>query len=548
MTKYNSEDIRKIAERLKSARDRDRPAHFLVGAGCSISAGIPGATDLIKRIHKDYPAHCEDLSSTNRDSYGACMALLSLNERRDLIKPYLENAKINWGTIALAQLIVNNFIGRVLTANFDLVLENACGLLGLQPAVYDFGVAPANDPEMIVSPSIIHLHGQSYGLVLLNTDEETNKHREKLRPILTDSLRNAPLVVVGYSGSADGIFQTLFDEFEGRERLYWASYEEEPMPHIRPFLEKNHFQFIGGADFDRFMIELARSLGYWPPNLFANPLGHLLDGLRPVVSYPLMDSENAIDLLADLRRKLESWRKKLIAGESPTGTLQKFFMKGQFEEAVEEFSSRMDRSSISDEDKDIAAWSFIMLGNLLSEQAQRASGEEAARLFAAAAEKYQAALTVKPDKHEALNNWGNLLSAQAQQASGEEAARLFTAAAEKYQAALTIKPDSHEALDNWGSLLLERAKHATGADVMPLLVEAGEKLAAAAKIDPANTYNLACLAALLGDETKCRHNLENAERYGTLPDAEHLTADTDLDAVRDKPWFQELLRRQKKNG
>jgi Tfp pilus assembly protein PilF len=680
MAKYTSEDIRKIAERLKGARDRDRPAHFLLGAGCSISAGIPGAADLIKRIHKDYPAHCAELSLESRDLYGACMALLSLNERRDLIKPYLENAKINWGTIALAQLIANNFIGRVLTANFDLVLENACGLLGLQPAVYDFGVAPANDPEIIVSPSIIHLHGQSYGLVLLNTDEETKKHREKLRPILTDSLRNAPLVVMGYSGSADGIFQTLFDEFEGRERLYWASYEEEPKPHIRPFLEKNHFQFIGGADFDRFMIELAQSLGCWPPNLFANPLGHLIDGLSPVVSYPLTDSENAIDLLADLRRKLESWREKLNAEESPAGTLQKFFMKGQFKEAVEEFSSRTDRSSISDEDKDIAVWSFIMLGNsqfeqakrasgeeaarlftvaaekyqaavtikpdrhealynwgnllfeqaerasgedaarliavaaekyqaalmikpdrhevlnnwgsllleqaklasgeeaaqlfaaaaekyqaaltikpgkdealynwgsLLFEQAKRASGEEAARLFAAAVEKYQAALTIKPVKHEALNNWGSLLSEQAERASGEEAARLFVAAAEKYQAALTVKPDSHDALNNWGSLLLERAKHAAGADAMPLLVEAGEKLAAAVKINPANTYNLACLAALLGDETKCRQNLENAERCGTLPDAEHLTADTDLDVVRDKPWFQELLRRQKENG
>lgn len=218
MAKYTSEDIQKIAERLRGARDRDWPAHFLIGAGCSISAGIPGAVDLVKRIHKDYPAHCAELSSSNRNSYGACMALLSLNERRDLIKPYLENAKINWGTIALAQLLAENFVSRVLTANFDLVLENACGLLGLQPAVYDFGVAPANDPAMIVSPAIIHMHGQSYGLVLLNTDEETRRHREKLRPILTDTLRNAPLIVVGYSGSADGIYQTILDEFEGRER------------------------------------------------------------------------------------------------------------------------------------------------------------------------------------------------------------------------------------------------------------------------------------------------------------------------------------------
>jgi tetratricopeptide (TPR) repeat protein len=540
MAKYTSEDIRKIAERLKGARDRDRPAHFLMGAGCSISAGIPSAADLIARIHKDYPAHCADLSSDNRDSYGACMALLSLNERRDLIKPYLESARINWGTIALAQLIVNGFIGRVLTANFDLVLENACGLLGLQPAVYDFGVAPANDPEMIVSPSIIHLHGQSYGLVLLNTDEETKKHREKLRPILTDSLRNAPLVVVGYSGSADGIFQTLFDEFEGRERLYWASYEEEPKPHIRPFLEKDHFQFVGGAEFDRFMIELARSLGCWPPNLFSNPLGHLLEELRPVVSYPVMDSDSAIDLLDDLRGKLKSWQHNL-----DEGALRSLYMKGEFGEVVRRFSSRKDQHAASKEDREIASSSLVMLGNSLFEQAKLSRGSDAARLMAEATDKYRGALAIEPDRYEALLNLGNQFLWRARLTAGDEAAQLFTQGAEMYQQALAINPNLASALYNWGSLLIQQAKRANVDDAVQLFAEAERKLAAALKINPTRTYNIACLAALQGDEHKCRENLEHAEQHGTLPNIEYLASDPDLETIRNKSWFQDFLARQK---
>ena len=302
---FNSADVLKLAERLKRARDRSHPAHFLIGAGCSITAGIPSAGELIKTIHVEYAAQCADLDEDNLHSYGACMALLSINERRDLIRPYLEKAKINWGTIALAQLIVKGFVDRVLTVNFDLVLENSCGLIGLQPAVYDFGVAPANDPAMIVSPSIVHLHGQSYGLVLLNTAEETQRHRKKIEPVLIDSLRNAPMIIMGYSGSADGIFQTLLEEFEGREPLYWVGYGEEPASHILPFMKRDHFQFIGGADFDRFMIELAQSLDCWPPSLFSDPLGHLLEELQPVVSYPVVRSDSAVDLLGDLRRKLE---------------------------------------------------------------------------------------------------------------------------------------------------------------------------------------------------------------------------------------------------
>jgi NAD-dependent SIR2 family protein deacetylase len=198
MAKFTSADVSGVAERLKQARRRKHPAHFLIGAGASISAGIPSAADLVEKIHSDYQAQCTArLTDDNRLSYGACMQLLSINERRDLIRPFLEVTKINWGTIALAQLMRENYVERVLTVNFDLVLERACGLLGLQPAVYDFGVAPANDPSMIVSQAIVHLHGQSYGLVLLNTDDETKEHRKKLQPILKDTLRTAPLVVLG---------------------------------------------------------------------------------------------------------------------------------------------------------------------------------------------------------------------------------------------------------------------------------------------------------------------------------------------------------------
>ena|SRR5690242_11994859 len=97
MAKFTSDDVLEIAERLKQARDRDHPAHFLIGAGCSISAEIPTANDLIKKIHEKYPKASARLSGDKRNHYGSCMALLSANERRDLIRPYLEKARINWG-------------------------------------------------------------------------------------------------------------------------------------------------------------------------------------------------------------------------------------------------------------------------------------------------------------------------------------------------------------------------------------------------------------------------------------------------------------------
>ena len=632
MAKYTSEEVKRIAGRLRMAKERSRPAHFLIGAGCSLTAKIPSAPQIVKIIHDKYKDECKGLTDSDRSSYGACMALLSINERRDLIKPLLEDAKVNWGHIALAQMIGSGFVGRILSVNFDLVPEHACGLLGLQPAVYDFGIAPASDAALIVSPAICHLHGQSYGLVLLNTEKETREHRDKLRPVLTDSLRNAPLVVIGYSGSADGVFQTLIDDFEGRESLYWIGHSPDPAPHIRPLFDKPHAQFLGEADFDRFMIDLAQTLGCWPPRLFTDPLAQLRHELTPLVPYPVGDADSEIDILSDLRSKLVNWRKSFGESEKKKfAPVRSAFMKGDFAAADRAVSAltAAERAGLSRAERDIAFWSLVSRGSSLRQEAERANGKEAARLFDEGNRKYQQALAIKPDSHEALYSWGTLLLAQAKCAGGEAAARLFGEAGEKYRQALAIKPDSHEALYSWGSLLLEQAKRASGEEAARLFGEAGEKyrqalavkpdshealygsgvllveqakrtsgdeaarlldegaeryeralaikpdghealyglgnllslqaqratgdeaarlfdeaerrLLSAAALEPGKTYNLACLAALRGQNDMCRDYLNQAKAHGTLPGKGHMRTDTDFDSVRNEPWFQDLL-------
>src|SRR5437762_11971915 len=84
-------------------------------------------------------------------------------------------------------------------------------------------------------------------------------------------------------------------------------------------------------------------------------------------------------------------------------------------------------------------------------------GEEADKLVALAGEKFAAALKIKPDMHDALNNWGAALVAQAQTKIGEEADKLLTLAAEKYARALKIKPDNRKSLEDWN-----KAVFATG--------------------------------------------------------------------------------------
>lgn len=189
---YPTADVKIVAETIRAAKDRGCPIHLLIGAGCSKSAGVPLAPDLIKEIKNDFPGRFRRLSKQEKDRYGAVMKLLSINERRDLLQKFISDAKTNWAHIAMAQLMGEGYVSRVLTLNFDPILPRACSMIGLYPAIYDFGSAPAEDTARIASPSIIYLHGQSYGMVLLNTDDETLKHAKKLKPVIEDSIRSAP--------------------------------------------------------------------------------------------------------------------------------------------------------------------------------------------------------------------------------------------------------------------------------------------------------------------------------------------------------------------
>lgn len=138
-----------------------------------------------------------------------------------MIAGYLEKEKLNWAHIALAQLMCCGFIDRALTVNFDNILARACGLISLYPAIYDFATAPTANVSLIVSPAIVHLHGQGHGVVLLNTEEETKTHSAKIDPIMRQSLSDHPLLVIGYGGEADDVLRLV-------RQLYWASFDEDP--------------------------------------------------------------------------------------------------------------------------------------------------------------------------------------------------------------------------------------------------------------------------------------------------------------------------------
>ena len=80
-------------------------------------------------------------------------------------------------------------------------------------------------------------------------------------------------------------------------------------------------------------------------------------------------------------------------------------------------------------------------------------GKEAEELYDQACDKYQKATEIKPDDHQAYDNWGVTLIELAKIKEGKESESLHNQAFEKYQKATEIKPDDHHAFYNWGTAL-----------------------------------------------------------------------------------------------
>ncbi|HVA00623.1 MAG TPA: SIR2 family protein [Terriglobia bacterium] len=473
------------------------------------------------------------------------MAELTLGERHDLIAEYVDNAKINWAHIGIACLIQGGYVDRVLTTNFDPLVMRACALLGEFPAVYDFAASQFMNLADIPDKAVFHLHGQRTGFVLMNTPVECQEQSERLGPVFQDAGSGRVWIVVGYSGENDPVFEHLAAVNRFDNGLYWVGYQDsEPAQHVSEKLLKGEkfAYFVNGWDADSFFVVLTQRLGIFPPSFVQQPFSHLESTFRMLTPFSLPREVSDEDVT---RTPLE-WIHRAITEIEAVGRLganaERMLMAGDYDGVV---ALRQPYDNLPSEELAVSlSWAYVMQGRSLSDQAKTKAGEEADRLFALAGEKYAAALAVKPDKHEALYNWGSALLAQAKTKAGEEADRLFALAGEKYAAALAVKPDKHEALYNWGNALSAQAKTKAGEEADRLFALAREKFDRSEEIRPGRSaYNLACLAALMGDEEGCRNWLERSERAGSLPDREAVLTDDDLKSVRECQWFKDFLKR-----
>ena len=275
---------------------RTAPLAFFLGAGASISSGIPSAERCIwewkRSIFLTNNPGLEDqftelsLPGIRRriqqwleeqghfpcdgapDEYGffiqQCFPIAE--DRRGYFQNVVRNARPHVGYQLLCHLAEADLIRSVWSTNFDGLVARAAAPFSLTPN--EVGI---DSQQRLVHPTApghllcVSLHGDYRYDSLKNTPEELRIQETELRKALIEETRTAPLVVVGYSGRDRSVMDTLHEAYgsSGANNLFWCGFTDDNPPehvvalirHARSHGHQAHY--VPTLGFDDLMTRLA---------------------------------------------------------------------------------------------------------------------------------------------------------------------------------------------------------------------------------------------------------------------------------------------------
>jgi hypothetical protein len=334
---------------------------LLLGAGASITSGIPAASTTVEKVArwawcKEHGRHPDDFTirrsdywpwltaqpwykanPTSADLYpDAIDNLLGVkSDRREfferLINPPVPPSR---GYVALTQILHQGWISTVLTTNFDQCLERAAiqhnrphRLVSIStPADYVMFNSAPQDPQLIF------LHGSVKHYTDKNLTDEVQSLDAHLVDRLRPLLRDHPVIVVGYRGAEASVMNDLFLARASANGflhgVYWCVLDTELSGPLSSFVTRlageigSNFQLVPIKGFDDlFETDLLASMiaaGARPtrrPSGYS--VGHVPADMRPLEGFDVSDFEQSL-LLARLRQYAERtdlWRPREIDAE-----------------------------------------------------------------------------------------------------------------------------------------------------------------------------------------------------------------------------------------
>lgn len=498
---YCETTIGEIVENLKINKENECKTAVLLGAGMSVTAGIPTAKGIMKDIEKIAP---NTISSCRDGTYQNYMQHLGPYQRKNLISRYVDNAKINLAHLYLGTLIKENYIDRVLTTNFDNLVIRSLALFNIFPATYDLAVSQTFIPEETAQLSLFYLHGQRNGYIILNTESELRESGElkHYKELFLDTAKKRSWIVIGYSGENDPIFERLAEINIFRNKLFWVGYkEEEPKEHILQNIltpEEKYGYYLKGYNADDFFLNLVRKLKLPEPQILSTPFSHLKEEIGNIGKFLVNDitlsrdglvSQNIIDPTTTVKKwtniaiegfekgrgfkDLKGAQKEIIDIEKIIHLSQNIKLNERYNFIDSQFISEV-KSSKSKRAINNIVHSFSDWGLQLAKEARTKNGKDATNLNDESIKKLKIALDIKPDDYEVVNNLGTIY-AEIEINKKNSEVRDFQTVFNYFNKSLLIKPKYYKALYNWGTVLSQIAQKKIGEERENLLTEALSK-------------------------------------------------------------------------
>ncbi len=245
------------------AVNRDTPHAFFLGAGTSITSGVPSADRCVWEWKREIflsnnpgleaqfselslPAVRQEIQRwldrrggfpvlESSEEYGfyieQCFPVTE--DRRAWFQRVIQPARPHIGYKALCALAEAGIVDSAWSTNFDQLPVRAAADFSL--SAIEVGLDTRGRlPRRVRSGELlcVALHGDYRYDHLRNTPSELQHQDEKLRSSLVEWITDRPLIVAGYSGRDDSVMDTLEAAYSapGLGAIYWCVYGDEDVP------------------------------------------------------------------------------------------------------------------------------------------------------------------------------------------------------------------------------------------------------------------------------------------------------------------------------
>ncbi len=254
-----------VVTHLCEAKADGKPYTVLLGSGMSADAGIPIGEGMVRKIAL---AHYQEANKTeekpefddlvqwvkNQDFYArelkhwqdpslprgvdegyvlysACMAELSVSRRQKYLQGLCGKTKPQTDPyVCLAKLAKDDYVGHVLTTNFDrLAMEEIGGLTNRPNEVDTVGALPGSITNA-PTRHVVYLHGRATNYDTCHSAPDVAKLPSEYLTALQELLGTTGLIVLGYRGADPDVMNALFDLL-GKHKpplpVYWLAHEAD---------------------------------------------------------------------------------------------------------------------------------------------------------------------------------------------------------------------------------------------------------------------------------------------------------------------------------